>query len=314
MNYSTILLATLPVYITMMVGAGARRIGWMPREADPGIMNLAVRVLFPCLAFERIVGNPALNNGGQVLLNATLGFVMVAVSMWLCYVVTPLFGIKKGEGARTFALCTGLQNYGFVAIPVTEALFGKPLIGVLFTYTLGVELAMWTVGVGMLTGFSKAPWRHAINPPVISILVSLVLHYAGVGPHVPDMIHVLLGQLGGCAIPLCVILIGGTIMDLIGEERFRLNVAVATSVLRMFVLPFMFIAVGLWLPLSYEMKQVLCVQAAMPAAVFTVVLARHYGGHPATAVLVIVATTVVSLFTAPFAIGLAMKWLGVGQL
>jgi predicted permease len=313
MNYTTILFATLPVYLTMMIGAGARRIGWMQREADAGIMNLAVRVLFPCLAFERIVGNPALDNGGQVLLNATLGFFMVAVSMWLCYLVAPLIGMKKGEGARTFALCTGLQNYGFVAIPVTEALFGKPLIGVLFTYTLGVELAMWTVGVGLLTGFSKAPWRHAINAPVISILASLVLHYAGVGPHVPEMIHVLLGQLGGCAIPLCVILIGGTIMDLIGEERFKLNVAVATSVLRMFVLPFLFIAVGLWLPVSAEMKQVLCVQAAMPAAVFTVVLARHYGGHPATAVLVIVATTVVSIFSAPFAIGLAMKWLNVGQ-
>lgn len=314
MNYTTILFATLPVYLTMMVGAGARRIGWMPRSADPGIMNLAVRVLFPCLAFERIVGNAALNNGGQVLLNATLGFVMVAVSMWLCYLVTPLIGMKKGEGARTFALCTGLQNYGFVAIPVTEALFGKPLIGVLFTYTLGVELAMWTVGVGLLTGFSKAPWRHAINPPVISIVASLVLHYLGVARHVPDFVHALMGQLGACAIPLCVILIGGTIMDLIGEERFKLNVAVATSVLRMFVLPFLFIAVGLWMPVTYEMKQVLCVQAAMPAAVFTVVLARHYGGHAATAVLVIVATTVVSLFTAPFAIGLAMKWLNVGQL
>ncbi len=313
MNYATILLATLPVYLTMVIGAAARRIGWLQRESDGGIMNLAVRVLFPCLAFERIVGNPALDNGGQVLLNATLGFVMVAAAMWLCHVLAPLFGMKKGEGARTFALCTGLQNYGFVAIPVTEALFGKPLIGVLFTYTLGVELAMWTVGVGLLTGFSKAPWRHAINPPVISIVGSLVLHYAGMGPHVPQMIHVLLGQLGACAIPLCVILIGASIMDLLGTERIRWNVAVAASVLRMFILPFTFIAAGLWLPVSLEMKQVLCVQAAMPAAVFTVVLARHYGGHAPTAVLVIISTTVVSLFTAPFAIGLAMQWLSVAR-
>ncbi len=313
MNYATILLSTLPVYLMMVVGAGARRIGWLQRESDHGIMNLAVRVLFPCLAFERIVGNPALDNGGQVLLNATLGFVMVAFAMWVCHLVTPLLGIKKGEGARTFALCTGLQNYGFVAIPVTEALFGKPLIGVLFTYTLGVELAMWTVGVGMLTGLSKAPWRHAINPPVISILASLLLHYAGVGPHVPETIHVLLGQMGACAIPLCVILIGASISDLIGTERIRWSVAVGSSVLRMFVLPFTFIAAGLWLPLSPEMKQVLCVQAAMPAAVFTVVLARHYGGHAPTSVLVIVSTTIVSLFTAPFAIGLAMKWLAVGR-
>lgn len=313
MNYATILLATLPVYLMMVVGAGARRIGWLRQESDAGIMNLAVRVLFPCLAFERIVGNPALDDGGQVLLNATLGFAMIAISMGLCYLLAPLLGLKKGEGARTFALSTGLQNYGFVAIPVTEAIFGKALIGVLFTYTLGVELAMWTVGVGLLTGFSKAPWRHAINPPVISILVSLALHYAGAGPYVPEMIHSLMGQLGACAIPLCVVLIGASIMDLLGAERVRWGVAVSSSVLRIFLLPFAFIAAGLWLPVSVEMKQVLCVQASMPAAVFTVVLARHYGGHAATAVLVIVSTTIVSLFTAPFAIGMAMNWLGVGR-
>lgn len=313
MNYTTTLLATLPVYLTMLVGMGARKIGLLPKTADLGIMNLAVKVLFPCLAFERIVGNPALDNGGQVLLNATLGYVMVALAMLLCFALAPLLGMKRGEGARTFALCTGLQNYGFVAIPVTEALFGKQLIGVLFTYTLGVELAMWTVGVGLLTGLSKAPWRHAINPPVISILLSLLLHYAGAGPHVPEMVHIWLGQLGACAIPLCVILIGASIADLLGTERIRWNVAIASPALRIFVLPFSFIAAGLWLPVSEDMKKVLCVQGAMPAAVFTVVLARHYGGHAATAVLVIISTTVVSLFTAPFAISLAMKWLGMAE-
>lgn len=312
MDYPTILAATIPVYLTMLVGALVRKLGWFPREADAGVMSLAVRVLTPCLAFERIVGNPALGDGRMVLLNATLGFVLTAGSMLLCFALAPAIGLKRGEGARTFALCTGLQNYGFVAIPVVEALFGnKMLVGVMFTFTLGVELAMWTVGVGLLTGFGKAPWRLALNVPVIAILLSLVLHYMGAGPYVPGVLHTLMGQLGACAIPLSVVLIGASIADLIGTERVRWNVALAAPVLRMAVLPFAFIAAGLWLPLSVEMKRVLCVQAAMPAAVFTVVLARHYGGHAATAVLVIVSTTIVSLFSAPFVIGLAMRWMGV---
>lgn len=312
MPYTTVLTATLPVYLMMVVGALARRLGSMPREADAGIMNVSVRVLFPCLILERIVGNPALAEWRQTLLAAAVGFCLVAASILACYGVARLIGLKRHEGARTFGLCVGLQNYGFVAIPVLEALFqDKFLIGILFTYTLGVELAVWSVGVGLLTGLSKAPWRHAINAPVIAILASLALHYAGVGPHVPQMLHALAGQLGACAIPLSVLLIGASIHDLIGSERLRWKVALLSPLLRLGILPFGFLLAARWLPMSDPLKKIMCVQAAMPGAVFTIVLARHYGGHAATAVLVVVSTTIVSLFTAPWMIGFALRFLGL---
>lgn len=311
MSPSFILSATFPVYFMMVAGALLRKFGWLPKETDSGIVSLATRLLFPCLALERIIGNPALNNAGEVFLNASLGFGLATASIFLSYALTPFLGIKRGEGARTFGLCTGFQNYGFVAIPVIEALFGKDYIGVLFTYSLGMETAMWTVGVGILTGFGKAPWRHVLTPPVLSIIIALILHYAGAAAYVPDSVHKLLGQLGACAIPLSVLLIGATIMDLIGTERIRWNVAISSTVLRIVVLPWTLLLAARFFPVSFEMKRIFCVQASMPAAVFTIVLARHYGGHAATAVLVILSTTVVGIFTMPFVIGFAMKWLGV---
>ena len=68
MSPSAILTATLPVYLTMVIGVLARRLGILPKEADLGIMNLCVKVLTPCLIMDRIIGNPALRDGGQVLL------------------------------------------------------------------------------------------------------------------------------------------------------------------------------------------------------------------------------------------------------
>lgn len=312
MSFATVLTATLPVYLTMLVGALARWVRLLPREADDGIMKLSVHLLFPCLAFERIVNNDALDNPQQVLLAGTLGYALIAFSILFCHALAPVIGLKRGQGARTFGLSAGLQNYGYVAIPVVEALFhDKNLIGVLFTFTIGVELAMWTIGVGLLTGLNKAPWRHAINTPVITILLSLGLHYAGAGPHVPKILHEMLGNLGACTIPLSVLLIGASIFDLIGTERIRWNVALASPVLRLGVLPFVFLLAARWLPLSDDVKKIICVQSAMPSAVFTIFVARHYGGHPATAVLVVLSTTIVSLITAPFMIGFAMRFLGL---
>ena len=314
MSPSTILAATLPVYLTMLAGLIVRKVGWLPKEADSGIMLLCVRFLTPCLAIARIVGNPALRDGKQVLLAAVIGYFSIVISMLICYGIGVLIGLKRGHGVRTFALTTGLQNYGFVAIPVIEALFGPQLIGVLFTYTLGVELALWTVGVSLLTGANKAPWRHALNPPVLGIVGSLALHYLGVADLMSEPVHKIFftffGQVGSCAIPLSVLLIGATIGDLIGTQRINWKVAISSPILRLLILPFLFLAIGRWIPMSVELKRVLSVQAAMPCAVFTIVMARHYGGHASTAVLCVLSTTLVSIFTVPWALDFALRFVG----
>jgi predicted permease len=61
---------------------------------------------------------------------------------------------------------------------------------------------------------------------------------------------------------------------------------------------------------SPDFRHVIAIQAAMPAAVFPMIIARRYGGHEATALRVIVATTLVSLLTIPFAVRLALRFLG----
>ena len=59
------------------------------------------------------------------------------------------------------------------------------------------------------------------------------------------------------------------------------------------------------LPLPLELRRVLVLQAAMPAAMFPVVMAKYYGGDPATAVRIVLATSLAALLTIPL-------WLGFG--
>ena len=54
------------------------------------------------------------------------------------------------------------------------------------------------------------------------------------------------------------------------------------------------------------------IQAAMPAAVFPIILARHYNGHPLTAVQVVIFTTLGSILTMPLIISLALRWIDAG--
>jgi malate permease and related proteins len=81
--------------------------------------------------------------------------------------------------------------------------------------------------------------------------------------------------------------------------------------LRLGVLPFLFLLVARYLPCSTELKQVIVLEAAMPAAVFPIVISKHYGGDVNTALRVVLSTSVAGLITIPLWIRFGMKFVGL---
>jgi predicted permease len=312
LDFASILSVVLPVYLTMAAGFTVRKTGLMPNVVDAGMMRLCIVLLTPCLILERVVGNASVMQPLPVLIAAGLGFGLVVLGITISYFAAPLIGLQKHEGRRSFAVSCGLQNYGFVAIPIVTALFpDKGTLGVLFTFTLGVELACWTAGVGLLTGLGKAPWKLALNPPVMTILFSLLLNFTGLHGYVPKVAHNTFTMLGACAVPLAVLIIGASIADIWGQERMRWSIAVLAPVLRLGIIPVAFIAAAWFLPVTMELKRILIIQGAMPSAVFNIMVAKHYGGHAPTAVQCVLSTTLVSMITTPLVIAWALKAIGV---
>ena len=90
-----------------------------------------------------------------------MGFGLIVLGALLAYLIAPLVGLKLGGGRRTFAVSAGLQNYGFIAIPLVAYLYpdNDDVMAVLFTHNLGVELAMWTVLLMLLSGVLSPSWR-----------------------------------------------------------------------------------------------------------------------------------------------------------
>src|SRR6476661_6648739 len=118
LDFSAILTVIVPVYLVMGAGAAVRKLRVLPPEADAGMMRLAIVLLTPALILERVVGNPSVMQPMPVLVAAGLGYALVALGIAISYFAAPLIGLKRHEGRRTFAVASGLQNYGFVAIPI----------------------------------------------------------------------------------------------------------------------------------------------------------------------------------------------------
>lgn len=310
LDYWTILEASLPVYLVIATGLILRRVGLFPKELDPGMMRLIINVLYPALILDSLLGNEALTKLGTIASAAASGFALILIGFGIGYVTALLVGMRRSDGLRTFSLAIGIQNYGFIPIPIISTLFAsKATMGVLFMHSLGVELALWTVGVAILTGLGKAPWKLLFNAPIIAILAGLSINLVGGSRLIPESANTAIAMLGACSIPLSLLLIGAAISDLIsgGDWLKPYRRPIAACIVRLVIMPAVFIAFAKFVPVGLELKRVLAVQAAMPCALMPIVLARHYGGHVATAVQVIVATSLVSIFTIPAVIGIAMR-------
>ncbi|MBK1792058.1 AEC family transporter [Persicirhabdus sediminis] len=303
---------TLAVFSIVGIGFFLRRRNIITTEIAQGLMNIAINVLFPCLILDKMLGSKVLTQPLVVISAAGMGFCTIMIGYGLCYLVGPLVGLQRGSGRRTFAVSSGLQNFGFVAIPLLAAFFpSEESMAVLFTHNVGVDVALWTVGLMLLSGTKKPSWQLLMKGPIIAVFFGLLLANIDAGSWMPNVISTILGDLGACTVPVCLLITGSTFSDLVGKEKFRMKVAAGSIIMRLAVLPLIMLSLARFLPISTELKQVMVIQASLPAAVTTIILSRYYGGQPGVAIQVVIATTLAALITMPLIITLGIQWLGL---
>ena len=304
----------LPVFALIGVGVALRRCHWIEGTAETSLLRLVVYVCMPCLVFDTVIGNPTLRNPGNLLLPPLAGFVTTAAGFGVAYLVGRRIGLESSAAVRTFALSAGVCNYSYLPLPIVGGLWGEHAQGVVLVHNLGVDMALWSVGLVVLTGASPhGGWKRLVTPMLVTLVVAVGINLSGLGPYVPGFIRSMAHSLGICAVPIGVVMTGVNLADYLDEPMKLLhrNIAIGACVVRLGILPVLMLCLARWLPCSDDLKRVLVVESAMPAAVFPIIMSRYFGGQPLTAVQVVLSTTAVGFITCPFWIRAGLAWVGV---
>ena len=309
-----VIASVLPVYLLIVAGAVLRWTRIVRKEHDEGIMRAVYTVMLPCYMLDKILGSDILRSSSVVFSAMGLGFGLILAGISVGLLVGKIMGLEKGTGMRTFALAAGTQNFGFTAAPVVEILWSTSALAMLFVHNIGVELAMWSVGVMIMSGERGIRWQKLVNGPVVAVVIGLALVSLGWDDAITGAPRKAMSMIGVGAFPLGIVITGCTIMDLVATEKPNLRIVLGASVVRLALAPMLFLSAAKFLPIATELKQVIVVQAAMPAAMTPIILARLYGGRPAIAVQIVVITTALSLFSLPWIITLGCRWIDLKPL
>jgi predicted permease len=311
----------MAVYLAIGAGMICRWIGWLTDEADQSLLRLVVRILYPALIFSVVSQIAELRDPQNLIWPPLVGFATMALGFMVAGAVARLgrraTGLEDAPARRTFALCAAIYNYGFVPVPLVQALFDKSTMGVLFVHNVGCDMAVWTLGMIVISGhLGRRWWQHVLNAPSIAIALALAFNLARADHILPRSLTMAVQLLGQAGIPMSVIMIGAIIADEIQSRRNGTRAdgpkTIAWSLLlRLALLPAAFIALAAVLPCSADLKRVMVVQAAMPCGTFPIVMARHYGGHAGVALRVALSTSLVSLLTIPLWIQAGIRILGL---
>jgi predicted permease len=308
LSASLILTAVAPVVLLLAGGFILRKRGVVDDGLRLGLMNLVISVFFPALVLAKVSKNVALQNNAVAFLAPAAGFASLLIGYAVSRVFAKACGADTPERRRAFVYTTGNYNYGYLAIPMCGAIYGEESVAVLLLFNVGLELCFWSVGAALLTGgVAKDIGRRIVNPITVAMVVALIINRAGVTPHLPDWFFKTTEMLGACGIPCGILLVGMGIPALISGFRANhdLRISIGAILLRNGLIPALFVAGGLFMPLPTEVSRLLLLQAAMPAALFPIVMCQHYGVAPQVSLRVAVATTLAGVVTIP-------GWLWIG--
>ena len=320
--------ATLAILIVILIGAFMRRVKWLTPAADKPLTDLTMNVLYPAATFMSIRGNENLANPLFALEVVVIGWISIAVGMVVArlYVrfFSPLTGLESDTQKRTFIMCNCLFNYGFLPIPLCSLLFGAKTLGVLFVFNVGTVIGMWTIAVAALSKDAvKESIRQLRAPAMIGVYIALLFNYLPWSNQLPECIETSMTWLNQSMIPLSLLLVGGIMYDefLPGDAGIAaqtdsslsfwnsFKLINSTILIRLVLVPILFILWAKYLTSSVDLQRILIVQAAMPSAIMCIVWSRQFNGDPPTALRCVIVTNLLSILTTLFWIPLGLQFL-----
>ena len=281
----------LPIFIIAGVGfLLARRFGASVKT----LATVTFNALSPCLVFDQLVS--AQISGSQSL-RVVAFCVLLTIAIGIAARLTTLPLRLDRTTLSSFLLVAMFSNSGNYALPVVLFAFGKEALAFASVYFVTSAILIYTAGI-LVAASGHGSVRTALArllrvPAVYAVAAAIIVLATGAVVPVAAMRPIRL--LSDAAIPVMLLVLG---MQLERATTPRHPIAVAAAVvLSLVVAPILAFGLTAVLGLAGAARQAAIIEASMPAAVITTVLALEFDLDAGFATNVVFFTTLLSPLT-----------------
>ena len=307
-NLATVAAQVGVLFSLMAVGAVCRRVRLVDEASVKGIVNVLLLVVTPSLiidSFQRPF-DPAMVHGFFWAF-AIAAFAHVAIILF-----ARLFSRGDDRSRPVLRLAMVFSNAGFMGIPLEQAILGSEGVFYGIVYVVVFNFFMWSWGLYEMRGVGEGwRWRSlrpmVVNPGTVGIAIGLPLFFASIS--LPAILKTPIGLLAGLNTPLAMLVIGFYLAGADFRRVVRMPSAYLAAAVRLVVFPLALLALLYPLRSHFprEMMLALVTAASAPVAAMVSMFASKYERDVDLSVGLVSGTTLLSVFTMPPVIALAME-------
>ena len=143
-------------------------------------------------------------------------------------------------------------------------------------------------------------WNRIINPILVATILAIVVQLVGVKDYLPDFIHSILQTLGAMALPLIMIILGGSLyLDFRQKGQIYYKEIIKFVIVKNIVFPVVFLAVLVFWRPAYSIALLFFLQSAVPPVTATPILTERAGGNKAISNQFVLFSFILSIVSVP---------------
>ena len=313
-NLATVAAQVCVLFALMAVGAVCRRVRLVDEASVKGIVNVLLLVVTPCLiidSFQRPFDSS--------MMHGFFWAFAIAVSAHVAIILfASLFSRGDDRSRPVLRLAMVFSNAGFMGIPLEQAILGAEGVFYGIVYVVVFNFFMWSWGLYEMkfkvesekfkVGFRAKDLRPmVVNPGTVGIAIGLPLFFASVS--LPAILKTPISLLAGLNTPLAMLVIGFYLAGADFRRVVRMPSAYLAAAIRLVAYPLAMVALLFPLRSHFPREMMLAVvtAASAPVAAMVSMFASKFSRDVDLSVGLVSGTTLLSIFTMPPVIALAME-------
>ena len=196
-----------------------------------------------------------------------------------------------------------------MGIPIIQVFYGAQGVAMLSMFLLVFNFLVFTYGVMLVSGNGSINLRQLVNPGVVSALIALL--FGLTGWQLPSPVESALSSIGSINTPMAMMIIGSSLAHSDIRAAFSNPRLYRVSLLRLIVMPLVFIGLALVVPINRMLAGICVIVAAMPIAGNCSMLSDIYTPEDMTASHATIVSTLLSGVTLPLLVAV-MNMVGLG--
>jgi len=290
--------------VAVLLGIGVLGFWIIRKRILPGeilglLSPLALDVALPSLIFVKIIRDFSPSESPDWWQLPIWCFFFVACAVVLTLMAT---FISKKDTRREFAISLFYQNAIFFPLAIIGGMYGddSPYLVFLFLFTIFYPAFFFSTYRFFFKEKEKRAldWKKIIHPVLMVTLLAIAIRLAGIQDVIPGFVVSALALVGGMAIPLLMVILGGNIyMDFQQKGQLQFVEITKFVIVKNIVFPLVFLGILLVVRPAYHIALLILLESAIPPVTAVPLVTERSGGNRAMVNQFLVASFIFSLIS-----------------